>query len=99
RRATYDVVIENNGNTMAQAALVGGDPERKIDFEFDPPGFHLSPGEHTTMSLRASARRRWFGSHEPRPFELRIDESPGAGAADRRSRSRNGSKDRKAKGR
>src|SRR5690606_36719186 len=71
--------------TMAQAALVGSDPEQQIDFHFDPPGFHLSPGEHTITELRTSARRRMFGSPEARTFELRVEE---AGTAPRRAAQR-----------
>ncbi|MCL3861864.1 carboxypeptidase-like regulatory domain-containing protein [Actinotalea sp. K2] len=74
RRGVFGVVIENSGNTMVGATLVGSDPERKITFTVDPPRFLLSPGEHTVGELRVTARRRLFGSPEPRAFELRVHE-------------------------
>lgn len=74
RRGTYGVFLENRGNTTVAGRVVGTDPERRITFRFDPPGFALAPGEHAVLELRASARRRMFGAVEARTFELRVDD-------------------------
>lgn len=74
RRGTYGVFLENRGNTTVAGRVVGVDPERRIAFRFDPPGFALAPGEHAVLELRASARRRLFGAIEARTFELRVDD-------------------------
>lgn len=74
RRGVFGVFLENRGNTTVRGRLLGTDPERKITFTFDPPRFDLAPGEHAVLELRAQARRRLFGSPEPRTFELRVDD-------------------------
>lgn len=74
RWAVFGVAIENNGNTTIDGAVVGRDPERAITFTFEPPEFHLSPGEQMIAELRTSAKRRLMGSPEPRTFELRIED-------------------------
>ena len=72
RSAVFGVAIANNGNTTIDGAVVGTDPESAITFRFDPPEFHLSPGEQQFAELRTSAKRKLVGSPEPRSFELRI---------------------------
>ena len=73
RSAVFGVAIANNGNTTVDGAVVGSDPERAITYRFDPPEFHLSPGEQLFAELRTTAKRRLMGSPEPRSFELRIE--------------------------
>lgn len=70
RTGRFGVVLENTGNTEVSALPVGTDPEAKVHFAFDPPVVVLAPGEHVVTDMRASARRRWFGSPVVRSFEL-----------------------------
>ncbi|WP_448071458.1 carboxypeptidase regulatory-like domain-containing protein [Georgenia yuyongxinii] len=76
RRAGFDVIVRNTGNTVVDAALVGSDDEHALTYAFTPPRLLLSPGEHVGTELRVSAKRRMFGSPVPRAFELRVDERP-----------------------
>ncbi|GAA1621652.1 hypothetical protein GCM10009790_00690 [Georgenia ruanii] len=76
RRAGFDVIVRNTGNTMVDAALVGSDDEHALSYRFTPARLLLGPGEHVGTELRVSAKRRLFGSPVPRAFELRVDERP-----------------------
>ena len=76
RRAGFDVIVRNTGNTMVDAALVGSDDEHALTYRFTPARLLLGPGEHVGTELRVSAKRRLFGSPVPRAFELRVDERP-----------------------
>ncbi|MCV2395222.1 carboxypeptidase regulatory-like domain-containing protein [Actinotalea sp. M2MS4P-6] len=76
KRAVFGATVVNSGNTTLDGALVGSDAERAITFVFEPPELHLSPGEQTYLELTTSAKRRFTGSPEPRPFELRVEERP-----------------------
>lgn len=76
RSAAFAVAVENNGNTAVDGAVVGSDPEKAVRFTFDPPEFHLSPGERLVTQLRTTAKRPLVGSPEPRSFELRLAERP-----------------------
>ena len=76
RWAAFSVSITNEGNTTVDGAVVGADAERAITFTLDPPEFHLGPGEQLVAELRTQAKRRWLGSPEPRPFELRLEDRP-----------------------
>ncbi|QDB79135.1 hypothetical protein FE251_06940 [Georgenia wutianyii] len=74
RRAAYGVVVENTGNTLVDAAIVGTDPEHRLDFHLEPSRLRLAPGEHLTATLTVSGKRRLLGSPVARAFELRADE-------------------------
>ena len=70
KRGRFSVVAENTGNTPVSVAPVGTDPEAHITFTFIPDVLDLAPGEHVITDLRASAKRRWFGTPVVRPFAL-----------------------------
>ncbi len=70
KRGRFSVVAENTGNTPVSVAPVGTDPEAQITFTFIPDVLDLAPGEHVITDLRASAKRRWFGTPVVRPFAL-----------------------------
>ena len=86
RRAGYGVVVENTGNTLVDAAILGTDPEHRLDFRLDPPRLHLSPGEHLAATLTVSGKRRLLGSPVARAFELRAVDGPTAPPVPRRRR-------------
>ncbi len=70
KTAKFGVIAENIGNTPLTAMPIGIDPEDKIHFEFIPAYLDLAPGEHVIADMRATARRRWFGTPVVRPFGI-----------------------------
>src|SRR5262249_38672228 len=70
-------IVENTGNTTVAGLLAGDDPERKVEFEFQPDRLTLAPGEHAVVDLHAKARRPLTGSPLVRPLAIYLDDAPG----------------------
>jgi hypothetical protein len=60
RRATYEFMVENHGNTVASCRLHLVDPSERIDGDFDPPAVGVGPGSATLVRLKARAGRGGF---------------------------------------
>lgn len=60
RRATYEFMVENHGNTMASCRLHLIDLSDRMDGDFDPPAVGVAPGAASLVQLRAKARRGGF---------------------------------------
>ena len=60
RRATYEFMVENHGNTVASCRLHLVDPTDRIDGDFDPPAVGVGPGSSALVRLKARARHGGF---------------------------------------
>ncbi|MEM8618112.1 MAG: hypothetical protein AAGF73_00180 [Actinomycetota bacterium] len=56
RRANFEFMVENHGNTLASCRLRLVDPTRRVDGAFDPPAVGVAPGGSSLVRLRAKAR-------------------------------------------
>ncbi|HEY2044905.1 MAG TPA: carboxypeptidase regulatory-like domain-containing protein [Jatrophihabitans sp.] len=74
RAANFSLVVENTGNTSITGYLSGDDPEGKVRFRFEPERVSLTPGEHSVVDLRATARRHITGSPAVRMLGIYLDE-------------------------
>lgn len=60
RRATFEFMVENHGNTVASCRLHLVDPTDRVDGDFDPPAVGVGPGSATLVRLKARAARGGF---------------------------------------
>ena len=71
RRATYDVVLENQGNAQASCRLVLSDPAGHLVGRFDPPSIGVDPGQNAASQVRVSTKGwRLTGSTQTLPFTI-----------------------------
>lgn len=75
RRATYEFMVENEGNNMASCRLRLVDLTDRIDGSFDPPAVGVAPGESSLVQLRAKTiRRRFRRSTSTLEFEVEAEQ-------------------------
>jgi hypothetical protein len=58
RRAEYDLIVENNGNSQASCRLVLLDGTGRVTGKFHPPSVGVDPGMSQPSRLSVTARRR-----------------------------------------
>ena len=63
RRATYEFMVENHGNTVASCRLHLIDSTDRVDGDFDPPAVGVAPGAASLVRLKARAQRGGFRHH------------------------------------
>ena len=63
RRATYEFMVENHGNTVASCRLHLIDSSDRVDGDFDPPAVGVAPGAASLVRLKARAQRSGFRHH------------------------------------
>jgi hypothetical protein len=81
RTATYDMMLENRGNTQASCRLHLVDPSGRIEGEFDPPAAGVEPGASTLVRLKVHTTGLQWERH-PRTVPFRIDaDQPGSPTA------------------
>lgn len=81
RTATYDMMLENRGNTQASCRLHLVDPSGRIEGEFDPPAAGVEPGASTLVRLKVHTTGMQWQRH-PRTVPFRIDaDQPGSPTA------------------
>lgn len=81
RSATYDMMLENRGNTQASCRLHLVDPSGRIEGEFDPPAAGVEPGASTLVRMKVTATGLQWQRH-PRTVPFRIDaDQPGSPTA------------------
>ena len=70
-KANYAVAVRNKGNTPADVALAGADPDSALRFEFDQQEIPIEPGkrEGTAFKIRPP-NQIFFGRPLDRRFEL-----------------------------
>jgi hypothetical protein len=77
RRATFELMVENQGNALASCRLRLVDPSNRVDGDFDPPAVGVPPGGSTLVQLRARAVGRRF-RRATRTLEFEVEaEQPG----------------------
>jgi hypothetical protein len=56
RRTTYEFVVENHGNNLANCRLHLVDASARVDGSFDPPAVGVAPGSSSLVRLNAKAQ-------------------------------------------
>ena len=81
RKAIYEMMLENQGNTQASCRLHLLDPTGRIDGDFDPPAAGVEPGASTLIRLKVHANRlQW--ERRSRTVQFTIDaDQPGCPTA------------------
>jgi hypothetical protein len=75
RRATYELMIENQGNTQASCRMHLIDPTGRLDGDFDPPAAGVEPGGTTLVRLKIRAtKRQWERRSRAIPFRVEADQ-------------------------
>jgi hypothetical protein len=73
RRATFGMVIGNEGNAPVTASAFAVDPEDLAEFSFDPSEVVVAPGREQVIQVTAEGGRSWFGPPRPRTFTFGVD--------------------------
>jgi hypothetical protein len=63
RRATFEFMVENHGNSVASARLLLVDSTKRVDGGFDPPAVGVAPGATSLVRLKAHATGLKFRRH------------------------------------
>ncbi len=75
RRATFELMVENRGNSQASCRLHLIDPTHRLDGDFDPPAVGVEPGGSTLVRLKIRAtRRQWERRSRSIPFRVEADQ-------------------------
>jgi len=71
RRARYQLVVENEGNTPVHAAVSVADPDRLLEFRVKPDTLVTQPGTATFVRLQAVPKERFLrGADRTLPFQV-----------------------------
>jgi hypothetical protein len=81
RKAMYEMMLENQGNTQASCRLHLLDPTGRVDGDFDPPAAGVEPGASSLIRLKVHATRlQW--ERRSRTVQFTIDaDQPGCPTA------------------
>lgn len=75
RRASFELMVENQGNSQASCRLHLIDPTHRLDGDFDPPAVGVEPGGSTLVRLKIRAtRRQWERRSRSIPFRVEADQ-------------------------
>ncbi|MCY7299277.1 MAG: hypothetical protein LH616_08715 [Ilumatobacteraceae bacterium] len=81
RSATYEMMLENRGNTQASCRLHLIDSSGRIEAEFDPPAAGVEPGGSTLIRMKVRTKRfQWERRARTIPFRIDADQ-PGSPTA------------------
>ncbi|MCB0965598.1 MAG: hypothetical protein KDB37_02075 [Ilumatobacter sp.] len=85
RRATFEFMVENHGNNLANCRLHLVDRTNRVDGTFDPPAVGVAPGSTSLVRLNAkTSGGRFRRSERQLDFEIEAtepDHEPAAGLA------------------
>ncbi len=82
RRAVYEMMVENSGNTQASCRMHLIDPTGRVDGDFDPPAVGVEPGGSTLVRLKLRAvKRQWPRRSRTLPFRVDADQQGAPTAA------------------
>lgn len=75
RRASYEFMLENHGNSLANCRLHLVDVANRVDGTFDPPAVGVAPGGRSLVRLRLRTKGRPFrGREQQLSFEIEATE-------------------------
>ena len=75
RRATYELLFENRGNTQASCRLRLVDPSGRLEADFDPPSIGVEPGSSSVAKMKVRAKRRqWDRRSRTITFNVEADQ-------------------------
>jgi hypothetical protein len=75
RRATFEMMIENHGNTQASCRMHLIDPSGRLDGDFDPPAAGVEPGGTTLVRLKLrTTKLQWERRSRAIPFRVEADQ-------------------------
>ena len=75
RRATFELMLENQGNSLASCRLHLIDPSHRLDGDFDPPAVGVEPGGTALVRLKVrAAKRQWERRSRSMPFRVDADQ-------------------------
>ncbi|MBI5090656.1 MAG: hypothetical protein HZB15_17835 [Actinobacteria bacterium] len=75
RRATYELMVDNAGNSQASCRMHLIDPTGRLDGDFDPPAVGIEPGGSSLVRLKMRAvRRQWQRRSRAVPFKVEADQ-------------------------
>jgi hypothetical protein len=81
RGATFEMMLENRGNTLASCRLHLVDPSGRVEGEFDPPAAGVEPGASTLIRMKVRTRgMQWERRARTIPFRIEADQ-PGSPTA------------------
>ena len=81
RGATYEMMLENRGNTLASCRLHLVDPSGRVEAEFDPPAAGVEPGASTLIRMKVRTKGlQWERRSRTVPFRIDADQ-PGSTTA------------------
>jgi hypothetical protein len=85
RRATFEFMVENQGNNLASCRLHLVDASNRVDGSFDPPAVGVAPGSSSLVRLKLRARHAFLRRAERQlDFEIEAaepDHEPALGRA------------------
>ena len=74
--ATYEMMLENRGNTLASCRLHLIDPSGRVEGDFDPPAAGVEPGASTLIRLKLRTRGlQWERRPRTVPFRISADQA------------------------
>jgi len=81
RSATYEMMLENRGNTQASCRLHLIDSSGRVEAEFDPPAAGVEPGGSTLIRMKVRTKGfQWERRARTIPFRIDADQ-PGSPTA------------------
>lgn len=81
RSATYEMMLENRGNTQASCRLHLIDTSGRVEAEFDPPAAGVEPGGSTLIRMKVRTKGfQWERRARTIPFRIDADQ-PGSPTA------------------
>lgn len=76
RSATYEMMLENRGNTQASCRLHLIDSSGRVEAEFDPPAAGVEPGGSTLIRMRVRTKGfQWERRARTIPFRIDADQT------------------------
>ncbi|MBI4885253.1 MAG: hypothetical protein HY826_14490 [Actinobacteria bacterium] len=74
--ATFEMMLENRGNSFASCRLKVVDPSGRVEGEFDPPAAGVEPGASTLIRLKLRAKGlQWERRPRTLPFRIEADQT------------------------
>jgi hypothetical protein len=69
-KGRFTIMAENTGNTPVSLAFAGTDPERAVQFRFEPTVVEVPPGETIGTALLVRGKRRFLGADTNHPITV-----------------------------